>query len=90
MKKRRKTVERSEMQQWHKGPRTETAAMRQNENKVPMWQTAAIFEEGEDNHEWHWRLELRTPVISVKRRNTQDDPVCHFQTENQETSCQKF
>jgi hypothetical protein len=52
----------SGMQQWHKGLRAEAAAMRQNENKWPMWWTATIFEEGEDNHERHWRVELRTAI----------------------------
>jgi hypothetical protein len=39
---------------------------------------AAVSYEGEDNHDWHQRVELRTPITSGKRRNTQDDPVCDF------------
>jgi hypothetical protein len=54
------------MQQWHKGPRAETATTRQNENKWPMWWTAIVFEEGEDNHKRHRRVELRTPITSGK------------------------
>jgi hypothetical protein len=37
------------MQQWHKGPRAERAATRQNKNKGPMRQTAAVFKKREDN-----------------------------------------
>jgi hypothetical protein len=75
---RGKTVERSGMQQWHKGPRAETAAMRQNEDKGPMRWTATIFEDGEDNHERHRRVELRTAITCGEWRNTQKDPVCDF------------
>jgi hypothetical protein len=70
-KRQGKTVERSEMQQWHMGLMAETATTRRlNKNKVPTWRMATIFEEGDDDHEWHWRVELRTPITSGKRRNT--------------------
>jgi hypothetical protein len=42
--------------------------MRQQENKGPRQQTAAMSEEGEDNHRRLWRVELRTMITSVKRR----------------------
>jgi hypothetical protein len=48
-KKQRKTIERSGMQQWHKGPRTETAATRQNKNKGAVLQRAAIFKKRGDD-----------------------------------------
>jgi hypothetical protein len=38
-------------------------------NKGLMWRTATIFEEGEDNHERHPRVELRTACTYGKRRN---------------------
>jgi hypothetical protein len=43
---------------------------RQKRNKGPRRLMAAISTEGEDNHEWHWRVELRT----AKQRNTLQDP----------------
>jgi hypothetical protein len=88
-KRREKTVERYRMQQWHKGPRAETAATRQNDNKGPMRQMATIFEKGEDNHERHQRVELMTAITCGKRRNTHD-PVCDFHRKNCETTHQNF
>jgi hypothetical protein len=44
---------------------------RQNGNKRPRRQTAAVSEE-EDNHERHRRVELRTVITSGKQRNAQD------------------
>jgi hypothetical protein len=38
-------------------------------------QTAAIFQEGENNREWHQRVELRRAITSGKWRNAQEDPV---------------
>jgi hypothetical protein len=90
MKIQGKTVERSGMQQWHKGPRAETAATRQNEDKGPMQRMTTIFEEGEDNHKWHWRVELRMAITCGKRRNAQEDPVCDIQRENCRTSRQNL
>jgi hypothetical protein len=60
------------MQQWHKGLRPKTAARRQQANKGPGRQTAAMSEKGEANHKWHLRVELRTGITSGKRRNTQE------------------
>jgi hypothetical protein len=46
------------MQQWHKGPRPETAATRQIEIKESMHKTAATSWKREDNHhgqqEYYW------------------------------------
>jgi hypothetical protein len=50
-KGRGETVERTRMQQRHKGLRPETPATRQNENKGPRQQMAPVYEEGEDNLE---------------------------------------
>jgi hypothetical protein len=69
------------MQQWHKGPRPETAAMRQQ---------TATMSEGEDNHKWHRRVEFRAAITSGKRRNAQENPIQDFQREDRETSSQNF
>jgi hypothetical protein len=45
---------------------------RQNKDKVPRRQTAAISEEGDDNHGRHRKVELRTAITSGKRRNAQE------------------
>jgi hypothetical protein len=66
------TLEGLGIQQWHKGPRHDTAATRQKVNKGHRWWRAAMSEEGEDNHELHRRVELRTVITSGKRRNTQE------------------
>jgi hypothetical protein len=34
-----------------------------------------MYEEGEDNHERHRRVKLRTAIASGKRRNAQEVPV---------------
>jgi hypothetical protein len=34
---------------------------------------AAMSEKGENNHEWHLRVELRTTITPGKLRNTQED-----------------
>jgi hypothetical protein len=47
----------------------------QNWNKGLRWQTAAMFAEGEENHERHWRVEIRTAITSAKQRNAHEDPV---------------
>jgi hypothetical protein len=49
--------------------------MRQQANKGPRQQTAAISEEGQDNYEWHQRMELRTAITSGKWRNAQEGPI---------------
>jgi hypothetical protein len=77
------------MQQGHKGPRP-SAATRQQENKGPTRQTADMSEEGEDNHERHRRVELKTKIAPGKRRNAQDDPIWDSQKENRKTSSQNF
>jgi hypothetical protein len=46
--------------------------MRQQVNKGPRHQVAAISEEGDGNLEWHEREELRPVIISGKQRNTQE------------------
>jgi hypothetical protein len=48
---------------------------RQNGKKGPRRQTATISAEGEENHERHRRLELRTAITCGKRRNAQKDPI---------------
>jgi hypothetical protein len=47
---------------------------------------AAMSEEGEENHECHRRVELRTAITPGKRRKAQEDPVLDFQREDLETS----
>jgi hypothetical protein len=37
-----------------------------------------MSEEGEDNHEPHRRVELRTAITYGKQKNTQEDPICDF------------
>jgi hypothetical protein len=68
-------LERPGMQQWHNGPRPETAATRQQANRGPRRPTAAISEEREVNHKWHQRVELRTAITSGKQRIAQEDPI---------------
>jgi hypothetical protein len=48
-RRRRRTVERSGMQQWHKGPRPKTTGTEKNENKGPVRQMALIFKKQWDN-----------------------------------------
>jgi hypothetical protein len=77
-KGREGTVEEPGMQQWHKGPRPQTAATRQQVNKGPRWQTAAIFEGGQDYCERHQRVEPRTAITPGKWRNAQKGPIWDF------------
>jgi hypothetical protein len=46
---------------------------RQQGNKGPRRQTAAISEEGEENCERHQGVELRTTITHGKWRNTQEN-----------------
>jgi hypothetical protein len=63
------------MQQRNKGSRCKTAAMRKQAIKGPRQHTAPTSEEGEDNHERHRRVELKTAITSGKHRNAQEDPI---------------
>jgi hypothetical protein len=49
------------------------APERQQGNKGPRQQPAAISREGEENREQNQRVELRTASTSGKRRNTQEN-----------------
>jgi hypothetical protein len=69
------TVERTGMQQWHKGPRPEIAATRQKWSEGPRWQMVTISEEEEDNHGWHPGVEPRRVSTSGKWRNTQENMI---------------
>jgi hypothetical protein len=51
-RRRRRTVERSGMQQCHKGPRPKTAGTKKNENNGLVRQTAAIFKKQGDNQRY--------------------------------------
>jgi hypothetical protein len=46
---------------------------RQKGNKGPRRHVGAIPEEGEDNHDQHQRIELRTVITTGKWRTTQED-----------------
>jgi hypothetical protein len=83
---REETLEGPRMQQWHKGPRPKTAATRQQANKRPRRQVAAISEEGQGNHERHRSVEHRTAFTAGKQRNAHENPILDFQREDQETS----
>jgi hypothetical protein len=48
---------------------------RQNGDKRPRRQMAAISEEEEDNHEQHHRVELRTVITTGKQRNSKEHPI---------------
>jgi hypothetical protein len=52
---------------------TTDALGRQQVNKGPRPQIAAISVDGEDNRERHQKVELRTAIIPRKRRNTQEN-----------------
>jgi hypothetical protein len=66
------TLEEPGMQKWHKGPTPKTTATRQQVNKGPRRQTAAMSEEGEGNRHRYQRVEPRTAIAPRKRRNAQE------------------
>jgi hypothetical protein len=74
------TVEGPRMLQWHKGPRPERVATRQNE-RGPKRKAVAIPEKEEGSHDWHQTLELKTAITSGKKGTGLQNPQEYLELE---------
>jgi hypothetical protein len=74
------TTEKEDQGQCHKGNLEKTCSgemasktVKHHWSKKPKLKTAAISEEGEDNWQWHQRMEQETESTSGKQGNTWQD-----------------